>query len=394
MRPLVTVIVPIYNTAEYLPRCIESIQNQTYINIEILLLDDGSTDHSGSICETYAKEDSRIGVIRQTNQGIIAAKKTALRYSHGDYVMFVDSDDWIENLQLESMVERMLADSCSLVCANVFVDRKGSTIIKRNGIPAGTYDTGKISRDLFYYKDSGEYGVLPYSVAKLYPRKMLSEVLEKIDSQIRYAEDKAIVFGFVFQNIRVCFMEESYYHYCVRETSICQSGNSDYLIELTCFYKYAKKLFEIHAERQHLLRQLGCYLMTETRNAIDRKLGLAGLEDPISRRSYELDPSVFCEQTIEVVLYGAGKVGEDYQKKLKESEKIHLCGWVDKNFAVCQEKGLDVQPVESIRGSDYDYILIAVKNELVFYEIKAELMQMGIREEKIIWGKPLRVSYI
>ena len=193
MRPLVTVIVPIYNTAEYLPRCIESIQNQTYINIEILLLDDGSTDHSGSICETYAKEDSRIGVIRQTNQGIIAAKKTALRYSHGDYVMFVDSDDWIENLQLESMVERMLADSCSLVCANVFVDRKGSTIIKRNGIPAGTYDTGKISRDLFYYKDSGEYGVLPYSVAKLYPRKMLSEVLEKIDSQIRYAEDKAIV---------------------------------------------------------------------------------------------------------------------------------------------------------------------------------------------------------
>lgn len=394
MRSLVTVIVPIYNTEEYLPRCIESIQNQTYFNMEILLLDDGSTDHSNSICEAYAQKDSRIRVIRQTNQGIIAAKKTALRYSHGDYIMFVDSDDWIDNLQLEALVNPVFEYDCSIVSANVLVDRKDGTKVQGSHIPAGIYETDKIARDLFYYKDTDTYGILQYSVAKLYERQLITEVLDSLDTHIRYGEDRAIVFGCVFQNIRICFVEESYYHYCIRSDSVYQSENSNHLIEMTYFYQYLKKLFGKHAEKEYLYRQLAYYLMLHMKNAVSQKLGLVCLEDPISRRSYELDPSVFCEQTIEVVLYGAGKVGEDYQKKLKESEKIHLCGWVDKNFAVCQEKGLDVQPVESIRGSDYDYILIAVKNELIFYEIKAELMQMGIREEKIIWGKPLRVSYI
>lgn len=394
MQPLTTIIVPIYNTEEYLPRCIEGIQRQTYSNMEIILLDDGSTDQSASICDAYAREDSRIRVIRQSNQGIIAAKKTALQHSHGEYVMFVDSDDWIESLQLESMIKQMCANECSLVCANAFMDRKDSTIIKRNKIPAGVYDTERIARDLFYYEDSSEYGVLPYSVAKLYQRDMLSEVLNGIDSQIRYAEDKAIVFGFVFRHIKVCFMEECYYHYCVRDTSICQTENPDYLIELTCFYKYAKKLFDTHAEREHLLRQLGYYLMLESKIAINQKLGLASIENPICKYSYELDPSVFCEQRKEVVLYGAGKVGVDYRKKLGDSARIHICGWVDKNFAVCREKGMDVQPIESLKDKDYDYVLIAVKNEPVFLEIRAELIQMEVRDEKIIWGKPIRITYL
>lgn len=393
MQPLVTVIVPIYNTEQYLPRCIESIQSQTYSNMEIILLDDGSSDGSADICNSFAKKDSRIQVVQQSNQGIIAAKKNALCHSHGEYVMFVDSDDWIENWQLEAMVGPMLAHQCSLVCGNAFMDRKDLTVEKRNKIPAGVYETDKIARDLFYYGESGEYGILPYSVAKLYPREMLSVVLEKIDNGIRYAEDKAIVFGFVFQNIKVCFLEESYYHYCVREDSICQSENQDYLIELTRFYKYVKNLFNTHAEKNYLLHQLGYYLLVETRSAIDQKLGLTTADNPICKRSYELNPFLFCEKEKYIVLYGAGKVGEDYYKKLKTNAKIHVCGWIDKNFEACQARGLDVQSIESLKNKAYDYVLVAIKNEPVFLEIKKELREMGVAEEKIIWGNPIRVSY-
>lgn len=390
MRPLVSVIVPIYNTEEYLPRCIESIREQTYMEMEIVLVDDGSTDSSGKISDDYALKDERICVIHQPNQGIISAKKAALRECHGEYVMFVDSDDWIEKELLKTMLYRLLETNCSLVCSNVFIDESGRTTENRNGIPCGVYETDKICRDLFYYKDTKQYGVLPYSVAKLFPREMLQKVMNHIGSDIRYSEDKAIVFGFVFQNIRVCFMDAAYYHYCIRTSSVSHVENPDFLVELTAFYKYTKKLFEVHKERNFLLRQLGRWLLDEVKFTVNYRLGLTENGKSLYGVSYELDPSVFQSNNRNVILYGAGCVGMDYHKKLGESMKFCLCGWVDKSFRKYREAGFDVQPVEYIRNSEYDYILVAVKKENVFNEIREELKGMGVMDDKIIWGKPLR----
>ena len=391
MRQLVSVIVPIYNTEEYLPRCIESIQKQSYPKIEIILVDDGSTDKSREICDDYAVKDERIQVIHQLNQGIIAAKKAALKECHGEFVMFVDSDDWIEEELLEVMVNQIIENNCSLVCSNVFMDKSEGTIKKKNKIPGGVYETSKICRDLFYYKDTQQYGVLPYSVAKLFIRSMLQEVMGKIGSDIRYAEDKAIVFGCVFQNIKVCFMDVAYYHYCIRSDSASNEENPDFLVELTAFYKYTKNLFEAHKERDFLLWQLGCYLMDEVKYTVNYRLGLIGNERSLYEVSYELDPSVFQMNEKNVILYGAGKVGADYHKKFEDCVKFRICGWVDKNYEKYRQNGLDVQPVEDIKNSEYDYILVAVNNEKTFCEIKNELKGLGVIEDKIIWGKPLRV---
>ncbi len=391
MKSLVSVIIPIYNTEEYLHRCIESIREQTYTKLEIILVDDGSTDGSGKICDDYMVKDDRIHVIHQSNQGIIAAKKAAVRECHGAYVMFVDSDDWIEKELLEAMLDRLLETNCSLVCSNVFIEENGETIENRNGIPCGVYETDKICRDLFYYKDTKQYGVLPYSVAKLFTREMLQEVMNNIGSDIRYSEDKAIVFGLVFQNIKVCFMDAVYYHYCIRTNSVSHVENPDFLVELTAFYKYTKKLFEVHRESVFLLRQLGRWLLDEAKFTVNYRLGLNENGKSLYEVSYELDPSVFQRNETNVILYGAGFVGMDYHKKLDECMKLCLCGWVDKNFKKYRENGLDVQPVEYIRNREYDYILVAVKKENLYKEIKEELKGMGVVEDKIIWGRPLRV---
>ena len=260
MAPLISVIVPIYNTQNYLVKCIESILYQTYTNMEIILVNDGSTDNSMAVCEEYAAKDDRIRIISQQNQGIIAAKKAGIRICQGNYVMFVDSDDWIEKDMLQAMMTKMLEGTCSLVCANVYMDMLDKTIEKRNAISVGRYKTEEIVRDLFFYKDTDNYGILPYSVAKLYPRDMLKQVMENITNDIHYAEDKAIVFSFVFQNIEIYFTDDIYYHYCIRDGSACQSENQNYLVELTAFYKYVKKLFDRHKEREYLLLQLGYYL--------------------------------------------------------------------------------------------------------------------------------------
>lgn len=395
--PMISVIVPIYNTQEFLPRCLDSILNQTYENMEIILVNDGSTDGSLFLCEKYGEKDHRIQIFSQFNQGIMAAKKAAIKICQGEYVMFVDSDDWVEPELLETMVQSVRRCDCLLVCTNVYMDTKSGTIEKRNAIPSGTYETEKIAKDLFYYKDTDYYGILPYSVAKLYPLEMLRNVLNHISSDIRYAEDKAIVFSFVFQNIKVCFTDDIYYHYCVRNGSACQSENQNYLVELTAFYKYAKKIFERHKEREYLLRQLGKYLLQEIHHAVNLKLGLAAAGNPIyiapAREPYRLDPSALFPRKSKVILYGAGRVGVDYQKQLTDCGKIELCGWVDKDYEKYQEKEWDVHPVEYLNESEYDYILVAVRKQTVFREIKEELTGMGIAEEAIIWGRPYGAPY-
>ncbi len=393
MQPLVSIIVPVYNTEKYVMRCIESIRKQSYSNVEIILINDGSTDNSGKLCEDYCKNDMRIQVIHQSNGGIIAAKKKGLAQCRGEYVMFVDSDDWIEKELLETMVLEILDNNCSLVCSNVFMDKCDGMIEKKNGIPSGVYQTVKICRDLFYYKDTEQYGVLPYSVAKLFPKCMLQKVMEKIGNDIKYAEDKAIVFGFVFQNIKVSFLDTIQYHYCIRSDSACHVENPDFLIELTAFYKYARKLFETHSERDFLLRQLGRYLLDEVQYTVHNRLGLIRNSETLYKVSYELDPSVFELNEKKVILYGAGRVGADYYHKLADCLRFCLCAWVDKNYQEYRKNGLDVQPVEYIKISEYDYILVAVISETIFSEIKEELIRIGVIEEKIIWGKPLKTLW-
>lgn len=114
MKPLVTVIVPVYNIEEYLTRCVQSICNQTYTNLEILLVDDGSTDGSGAICDALQKEDSRIRVFHKENGGSSSARNMAISQAKGDYLGFVDSDDYIEPDMYQLLVQAILKNGAQI----------------------------------------------------------------------------------------------------------------------------------------------------------------------------------------------------------------------------------------------------------------------------------------
>lgn len=110
MKPKVSIIVPIYNTAKYLPNCLDSIINQTYQNLEIILVNDGSTDNSEKIIEKYAKKDSRIKIISQKNSGQSTARNAGLKKATGDYIGFVDSDDEVSHIFIEQLIKPYLTD--------------------------------------------------------------------------------------------------------------------------------------------------------------------------------------------------------------------------------------------------------------------------------------------
>lgn len=119
--PKISVIVPVYNTEKYLHRCVDSILAQTYTDFELLLIDDGSTDGSGAICDELAQKDSRVRVFHQENGGVTSARKLGVKKSRGDYIYFVDSDDSIYNNALD-VIYACMTDEYDLVVSNCIQD--------------------------------------------------------------------------------------------------------------------------------------------------------------------------------------------------------------------------------------------------------------------------------
>ncbi len=140
--PLVSIIIPVYNVELYLHECIDSVINQTYKNLEIILVDDGSTDSSGKICDDYVETDSRIKVIHQRNGGLSVARNTGISSSNGDYIYFLDSDDYIASNAIELLLKIALTDNREIVFFDAvsFADT-GDFKVNQNYIRKNKYQT-------------------------------------------------------------------------------------------------------------------------------------------------------------------------------------------------------------------------------------------------------------
>lgn len=140
MTPLISVIIPVYNVEQYLRRCLDSVVAQTYQNLEIICVDDGSVDHSGKICDQYAARDARIKVIHQENQGLSAARNRGLDAAEGEYIAFVDSDDYILEDMYKKMLDKLLDYNVDLcVCQWQYEFSDGRQVVKKQNIDPAIY---------------------------------------------------------------------------------------------------------------------------------------------------------------------------------------------------------------------------------------------------------------
>lgn len=174
---MISVIVPIYNVEEYLSTCIESILNQTYKNLEILLIDDGSTDNSGKICDMYAKQDSRCIVIHQLNKGLSGARNTGLDYATGEYISFVDGDDYIHPQMLEILYEALQKGDYDFSMALY-----KEVYVKENVLFISNYTFQEFDQDQLIYglyntsRKRNNYSEMNFHVVwnKLYKKKLIN----------------------------------------------------------------------------------------------------------------------------------------------------------------------------------------------------------------------------
>ena len=249
----ISVIVPVYNVEDLLPRCIESIMAQTKKSLEIILVDDGALDGSGAICDKYAKKDERIRVIHKPNGGLTSAWKAGAEIAKGRYLGFVDSDDWID----EDMYKRMWESACEynsdmVVCGLVF-DYEDTSIPKRNEI--SNFDKEYYSRkdleELFpkLINDGRFFGRMlqPARVTKLYRRELVERNMVLCKEEVTVGEDMQLTLPVILEAKSLSVVKDFYpYHYWFNQKSMTGKFDPNYLEKIKIMDKRMK---EISAEK-------------------------------------------------------------------------------------------------------------------------------------------------
>lgn len=191
-KPLISVIIPIYNSDKYLARCIDSICKQTYTNLEIILVNDGSTDNSINICKESANKDKRISIFDIPNGGVSNARNTGLKNASGEYIQFIDSDDYVSNNYIESLFNSLTSTNSGLVvCAIESYDNQNIKFDEWR-VPENVLDFETINRDLFL--ELIEKFLLFGPVNKLYRTEIISQNSIFFDPSLSYGED--LIFNF------------------------------------------------------------------------------------------------------------------------------------------------------------------------------------------------------
>lgn len=253
---LLSIIVPVYNVEKYLRRCLTSIINQTYINLEIILVDDGSTDKSGNICDEFAEKDSRITVIHKKNEGVSVARNIGLDIAKGDYIGLVDSDDYIKADMYTNLLELiMTSDSDMAVCNFSYVDENGNLLEKRNLSSPIRNECLDVARYLRrWHGDYGWYYVTPFN--RLYKKEVFDNLRYPIG--IRF-EDEFIMHYLVYRCRRIICTKECLYYYVQRPDSFMRKKDNysimDYGDALIDRYYFAKVKDDYYL-KQVTLKQL------------------------------------------------------------------------------------------------------------------------------------------
>lgn len=212
--PLISIIVPVYNVKEYLEKCLDSICSQTYKNLEIILINDGSSDGSGELCDLFAQRDGRVKVIHQANAGQSAARNRGLDIAQGEYFGFVDSDDWIEPDMYEFLYRLLKENGADISICSHYRDKGGKSVVKYSSDKILEFTRDEAIRALVIDKR-----VRNYPVDKLYKRCLFDNIRFPLN---RVYEDLAISYLVFYEADKVIMQETPKYHYVIREGSTTQ----------------------------------------------------------------------------------------------------------------------------------------------------------------------------
>lgn len=385
-KPLISIIIPVYNIEEYIEKCLYSIIDQSYKNLQIIVVDDGSNDNTGRICDKIAETDARISVIHQNNQGVVSARTSGIKKAKGEFVSFIDGDDWIDLEMYSFMIENI--DGCDLISTGIFREMAPEYYtIKYDEFLEGKYENDSLneifSKMIYEEKTHIVQPFTPWLFNKLFKTDLVKDILLKEDTSLKYGEDSIILYQYLLHidSLKIC--HKCFYHYRYREESAIHKTDIYAIDKISSVYRVLESIFQCTNIRFNLIHQLQKWFVVSTLNAINERMGF---NPDIHIPRFMLDISNL--QNSKVILYAAGRVGQDYFRQLMD-QNINVEAWVDKNYKNFSGSKYIVRPIDYIDGMDYDYIIVAVEKEELAISIKSDLIKRGVKIEKILWKKPI-----
>lgn len=251
---LVSVIIPIYNVETYLDRCVESVCGQSYKDLEIILVDDGSDDGSGDICDRLGKKDNRIRVIHQANMGLAGARNTGIDVCNGEYLCFVDSDDYVHPEYVKYLLKICEDNNCEIgVCGHYSTDKLEIFHEVNWDENAIVYDKKQIF-DAFY---SDMHVPIVIAWNKIYSRKCIGDIRYNVGY---IHEDEATTFKFLYSASHIAYGKEKLYYYFDRSDSITGQGYNPKRLDVLEAYENRLEFYLEHGEQEYFERECQFYL--------------------------------------------------------------------------------------------------------------------------------------
>ena len=374
----VSIIVPIYNVEAELRKCVSSILAQTYKDIEVILVDDGSPDNCGAICDEFACKDARIVVIHKENGGLVNARKSGLERSTGRFISYVDGDDWIEEDFIQNLIDCQQKYNVDIVAAGFSKDIGDISDEHANVIPSGLYDKQRMIAEVYPRMIcAGPYfyfGVCSYVWNKLFKKELLYDCQMAVDPRISIGEDTSVVYSVLLKSNSLYISDNASYHYYQKAFSMLKSMGS--------LEKEKEKIGWLNNYLVNSLKDTPSeYNMTgQIERYIDslRIIRYGETKDPSQNRFFNVDSAT------RVAIFNSGIVGQNIYSIYTTKKIAPITGWFDKDAVFYQAHGLNVKDFDEIPNTEFDKIIIANLDEKSILSALKILEKFKIDPHKII----------
>lgn len=379
----VSVIIPVYNTEDYLQECIDSVRRQTLKEIEVICVDDGSTDKSRHILDKYAANDEKITVIHKENGGVVSARKVGEEAAKGQYIGYIDSDDWIEADMYESLYAFAEKYQADMVTSGYYLEGDYTSELF-DGVEEGLYEGRAMEafRDnAIYCMSKKDVGIRGSLCCKLFSRKLLENPVVPMPDGMKMSEDKLQVLSYILNCRSVFVWKKSYYHYRIHRHSATHVSNPFYLLSVDKVYQYFRQLYTHSNFTKTMRLQAELYITELLYKGINSRLGF------LNENLLWIDPSWMERMSpgSRILLYGAGALGRKYYQHIQNHKDFEFAGCIDFGYERMDESDFQVRNPADWAKMEFDVVVITIKNPKKAEEIRRRLCETGMEPSEIYW---------
>ena len=360
---LISIVVPIYNSEKYLTKCIQSICNQTYQELQIILVNDGSIDNSINICNKFSEVDNRIVVINTENKGAVSARKKGMSYATGKYATIIDSDDWLESDMIEKLHSEITTQRVELAMCGRYEEYGTYQKEVYQGISPGRYDKKSLRKDVYpnMIANQGaffEWGIFPSIWDKLVLTDKLKKHIDNVDDDLPLGNDAVCVYPMLLDTDSIFIIDECLYHYRQTTGSIVHSiyGNNKLTDGFRLLYKNGIEQLNRYSNESDMNRQWLIYLMFLLLPRI------YAISDRLDKNE-TLFPFDKVKRNNKIAIYGLGLFGRQVVDFINRTSFCELVIGIDRNYQNISMGDLKVIPPEEVGNYKLDNIIICSSYE-------------------------------